>query len=139
MARGVRVSAGVAYDLGYHVVWCPRHRRPVLAGRVGERCGELITQKCAGREWRVVACEVVPGHVRLPVKAHPREAPSFIASQLKGFTSRRLRDEFPHLRARLPALWSRSYFTASVGAVGAAVRRYIGTLYERPWRKERDR
>ena len=43
-------------------------------------------------------------------------------------------------RSRLPTLWSRSFFVASVGAVSAAtVQRYIDTQYERPWRKERDR
>jgi putative transposase len=41
------------------------------------------------------------------------------------------------LRSRLPALSSRSFFVATVGAVPAAtVRRYIDTQYERPWRKE---
>ena len=55
-------------------------------------------------------------------------------------TSRVLREEFPHLRSRLPALWSRSLFVATVGAVSdAAVRRYIDTRYERPWRKESQR
>ena len=35
---------------------------------------------------------------------------------------------------------SRSYFAATVGAVSAAaVQRYIGTQYERPWRKENTR
>jgi putative transposase len=100
----------------------------------------LAADLCAEHEWRIVACEVMPDQVHLFVKAHPRDAPSFIANQFKGFTSRRLRDEFPHLRTRLPTLWSRSYFTASVGAVSAAtVQRYIDTQYERPWRKERDR
>jgi putative transposase len=37
-----------------------------------------------------------------------------------------LREEFPALRSRLPTLWSRSYFIASVGAVSeATIRRYI--------------
>lgn len=136
MAREVQVSAGGVYDLGYHVVWCPKYRRPVLAARTGERCRELIGEKCAEHGWRVVALEVMPDHVHLFVKAHPKDSPSFIANQLKGFTSRRLREEFPHLRSRLPTLWSRSYLVASVGAVSAAtVQRYIDTQYERPWRK----
>ena len=51
-----------------------------------------------------------------------------------------LRDEFPYLKSKLPTLWSRSYFAATVGAVSAAtVQRYIDTQYERPWRKERTR
>ncbi|WP_204298397.1 transposase [Actinoplanes campanulatus] len=37
MAREVRVCAGAAYDLGYHVVWCPRYRRPVLTAPIAAR------------------------------------------------------------------------------------------------------
>jgi len=126
------------YDLGYHVVWCPKYRRPVLVGPVAERCAALIRQQAAEHDWQVIALEVIPDHVHLFVKTHPTDSPSHIANQFKGMTSRRLREEFPHLRSRLPTLWSRSFFVASVGAVSAtAVQRYIDTQYERPWRKER--
>ena len=128
------------YDLGYHVVWCPKYRRPVLAGPVKDRCEALIRAKAAEHGWRIVALEVMPDHVHLFVKAHPQHAPSCIANQFKGFTSHVLRAEFPHLRSRLPTLWSKSYFAATVGTVSAAmVQRYIDTQYERPWRKERSR
>ena len=140
MAREVQVSAGGAYDLGYHVVFCPKYRRPVLDGPVKDRCEELIRIRAAGHGWRIIALEVMPDHVHLFVKAHPKHSPSSIANQFKGFTSHALRAEFPHLRTRLPTLWSKSYFTATAGAVSAAtVRRYIDTQYERPWRKERTR
>jgi len=103
MARQVSVGAGGAYDLGYHVVWCPKYRRAVLTG---------------------------------PVKTHPKHSPSYVANQVKGVTSRVLREEFAHLRSRLATLWSRSFFVATVGAVSAAtVQGYIDTRYERPWRK----
>ena len=96
----MQVSAGAAYDLGLHVICCPKYRRPVLEGRVAARLRELF----------------------------------------KGFTSRVLREEFPHLRSRLPTLWSMSYFAATVGAVCAAtVQRYLGTQYERPWGEEKTR
>ncbi|MFG3442635.1 transposase, partial [Nonomuraea sp. NPDC047897] len=45
MTRQVRTSPGAAYDLGYHVVWCPKYRRPVLGGRVKTRLEELIRAK----------------------------------------------------------------------------------------------
>jgi putative transposase len=137
MARQVTIGAGGAYDLGYHVVWCPKYRRPVLAGPVKDRCEALIRAKAAEHEWRIIALEVMPDHVHLFVKAHPKHSPSYIANQIKGFTSHALRAEFPHLRTRLPTLWSKSYFAATVGAVSAAtVQAYIDTQYERPWRKE---
>jgi putative transposase len=137
MVRAVQVFPGGVHDLGYRVVWCPKYRRAVLAGSVAGRCRELISEKCAEHGWRIVTLEV-PDQVRLFVKTGPKDSPSYVANQLKGFTSRRLREEFPHLRSRLPTLWSRSFFVASVGAVSTAtVQRYIDTQYERPWREGR--
>ncbi|MGW4421429.1 IS200/IS605 family transposase [Streptosporangium sp. NPDC004631] len=132
MTRQVRTSPGAAYDLGYRVVWCPKYRRPVLGGRVKDRLEELIHAKAAEHGWEIVALEVMPDHVHLFVKPHPKNSPSYVAGRFKGFTSHHLRAEFPHLRSQLPTLWSRSYFVATVGAVSAeTVRRYIETQYER--------
>lgn len=83
-----------------------------------------------------MALEVMPDHVHLFVKHDPKSSASYVANQFKGFTSRVLREEFPHPRSKLPTLWSSSYFAASVGAVSAGtVRRYIDTQWERPWKK----
>ena len=47
-------------------------------------------------------------------------------NRLKGISSRRLREQFPHLKTRLPTLWTRSAFISSVGSVSlAAVQKYI--------------
>jgi putative transposase len=44
-----------------------------------------------------------------------------------------LRGEFPHLRSRLPTLWSRSYLATSVGHVSeATIGRYIAEQSTRP-------
>lgn len=131
-----QTNRGVAYSLGYHVVWCPKYRRPVLVGPVAERLRELVEQKSAEHGWIIVALEVMPDHVHLFVRTDPTASPSYIANQFKGFTSKVLRDEFPALKRRLPTLWSRSYFVSSVGNVSAAtIQKYIETQWERPWRK----
>lgn len=138
--REVQASAGGVYDLGYHLVWCPKYRRPVLTGQVRVRLEELLRAKADEHGWRVVALEIEPDHVHLFVKAHPSDSPSYVANQLKGFSSHMLRGEFLTLRSRLPTLWSRSFFVATVGAVSAAtVKRYIDTRYERPWREGHQR
>lgn len=130
--RKVRRFSGGVYDLGLHVVWCPKYRRRVLDGRVAERLDELIREKANERGWTVVTLEVKPDHVHLFVKHDPKSSASYVANQFKGFTSRVLREEFPHLKSRLPTLWSSSYFAASVGSVSAeTVRRYIDTQRER--------
>ncbi|MFC5003894.1 transposase [Dactylosporangium cerinum] len=54
------------------------------------------------------------------VKAQSVDSPAHVANQVKGYTARVLRVEFASLRSRLPTLWSRSYFAATVGAVSAA-------------------
>ncbi|MFE7272070.1 IS200/IS605 family transposase [Streptomyces sp. NPDC057623] len=138
MARKVRRFSGGVYDLGLHVVWCPKYRRPVLGGQVGVRLRELIEQKAAERGWEIIALEVMPDHVHLFVKHDPKSSSSYVANQFKGITSRVLRAEFPHLKSRMPTLWSSSYFVASVGAVSAAtVEKYINTQWERPWKREK--
>lgn len=130
--RKVRRFSGGVYDLGLHVVWCPKYRRRVLGGRVAERLDELIRQKAAERGWTVVALEVMPDHVHLFVKHDPKASASYVANQFKGFSSRVLREEFPHLRSQLPTLWSSSYFAATVGSVSAeTVQQYIDTQWER--------
>jgi putative transposase len=88
VARQVQVSAAGVHDLGYHVVWCPTCRRPVLSGPVNDRCEELIRARTAGHGWQIVAPNVMPYHVRMFVKAHPSSSPSRIATQFTGFTSR---------------------------------------------------
>jgi putative transposase len=46
--------------------------------------------------------------------------------RLKGYTAFMLRKEFPHLKSRLPNMWTRSYFVGTAGTVTAAtIQKYI--------------
>ena len=110
----------------YHLVWCPKYRKQVLQNEIAERLKVLLHEKASELNATIHTLEVMPDHVHLFIESDPRWAPAEIAGRMKANTSRILRDEFPHLRSRLPTLWSRSYFIASVGAVSeAAIRRYI--------------
>ncbi|GAA1659500.1 IS200/IS605-like element ISH22 family transposase [Nonomuraea maheshkhaliensis] len=132
MTRQVRTCPGAAYDLGYHVVWCAKYRRPAPGGRVKDRLEELIRAKADEHGREIVALEMMPEHVRLFVEPHPESSSSYVAGQFKGFTSHRPRAEFGRLRSRPLTLWSRSCVVARVGAVGAeTVQRYVETRDER--------
>ncbi|SDH96423.1 putative transposase [Sinosporangium album] len=132
MTRQVRTSPGAVHDLGYRLVRCPKCRRPVLGGRVKTRLEELIGAKGDEHGRRIAVLEVMPGHVHLLVKAHPKNSPPYLADRFRGFTSHHVRAEFPHPRSGPPTLRSRSFFVAVAGAVSAGtVRRRIGTRYER--------
>ena len=118
-------NAGAVFSLKFHAVWCPKYRRPVLTAPVEARLTEIIREIAANREMTVHALEVVPDHLHLFVETHPRWAPAEIVGKFKAVSSRLLRQEFPALRSRLPTLWSRADFIATVGAVSeATIRRY---------------
>jgi len=109
-------------------VFCPKYRKPVLQGPVADRLKMLVAVKAHELGITVHMLEVMPDHVHLFVESDPSLAPAKLAAQVKGYTSRVLRQEFRHLRSQLPSLWSRSYYIGSVGHVSeATVRRYIAS------------
>lgn len=119
-------NAGAVFSLKHHVVWCPKYRRPVLTPPVDGRLKELLGEVAAEHGMVLHATEVLPDHVHLFVESDPTLCVAEMVNRFKGRTSRILRQEFPALRTRLPTLWSRSYFAATVGAVSdATIRRYI--------------
>jgi putative transposase len=114
------------YDIHYHFVFCPKYRRPVLAGPVGERLAEMIPTIVQDLGGKVLNITVQPDHVHLFVEIPPTLAPRQVMHRVKGATSHQLRQEFPHLRGRLPSLWTRSYYVGTAGHVSAAtIQRYI--------------
>lgn len=119
-------SSHCVFNLGYHIIWCPKYRRKVLVNGIDERLKELLCQKALQIGVTIEKMEVMPDHVHLFVKAAPIIAVHFIVNQLKGYTSRLLRIEYPHLRSRLPTLWSRSYYCESIGHISEkTIERYI--------------
>lgn len=117
--------------LNYHLIFCPKRRRPVLKGSVKERLEEIIHGVAKDIEAEVLALEVMPDHVHLFVSAVPQMAPNVVVGRFKGASSRILRQEFTHL-LKLPSLWTRSYFLSSAGNVSSStIRRYIETQSKR--------
>jgi putative transposase len=127
-----RRTAGAVSNLHYHLVWCPKYRRPVLTGAVEARLKNLLEEKAAAMDVRIEALDVMADHVHLLVTAPPTDAPQHLANQFKGYTSRVLRQEFPHLRSRLPSLWTRNYYVGSAGHVSEeTIREYIASQKDR--------
>ena len=81
-------SNKAVYNLGYHIIWCPKYRRKVLTGDVAKRLRELLYEKASSIDMEIETLEIMPDHVHLFVKASPVDSPHFIVQQLKGYTSR---------------------------------------------------
>jgi putative transposase len=109
----------------YHLIWCPRRRRPVLVGPVAARCRELIPAKCEERGWEVLALAIQPDHIHLFVRVWPSDSAAEVVKECKGITSFHLRREFSHL-LKLPSMWTRSYFASTAGHVSQqTIQHYI--------------
>ncbi|NLZ28659.1 MAG: IS200/IS605 family transposase [Firmicutes bacterium] len=119
-------SRTTVYNLGYHVIFCPKYRRKVLTGQIVQRLYELFEAKADELGIDIRDITIMPDHVHLFIKAVPTLAPHFIIGQLKGYSSKILREEFPALKSRLPSLWTRNYYIESVGHISeSALRKYI--------------
>ena len=117
---------GLVYKNQFHGVCCPKYRRPVLVDGVEVRLKEILLETAAKLDVKILSMEIMPDHVHLFISFDPRLMLHKIIKDLKGASARILREEFPSLKSRLPSLWTRSYFSCSVGHIGeAAVRRYI--------------
>lgn len=114
------------FNVGYHIIWCPKYRRKVLTGEVEIRLKELLLEKAKQIEVTIERMEVMPDHVHLFVKSVPTNPIHYIVQQLKGYTSRILRSEFGYLTTRLPTLWTRSYYCETIGHISEdVIKRYI--------------
>ncbi|GAA3211626.1 hypothetical protein GCM10020216_016330 [Nonomuraea helvata] len=74
----------------------------------------------------LVELEVMPDHVHLLVEVDPQFGVHRLVKAIKARSSRVLRQEFPHLKSKLPTLWTNSSFVATVGGAPVdVVKRYV--------------
>jgi len=127
-------NRNVVYSCKYHVVWCPKYRRPVLVNGVDVRLKEILQQTAEELQTEIIELEVMPDHVHLLCEVDPQFGIHRLVKRLKGRSSRLLRQEFPWLRSRLPTLWTNSYPSAPLrtsfvatagGAPLSTIKQYI--------------
>lgn len=119
-------SKHAVYNCAYHFIWCPKYRRNVLINGIDRRLKELLNEKAIEHGWIIEKMEVMPDHVHIFIKATTVDAPVYIVSQLKGYSSRVLRQEYKELKRKLPTLWTRSYYCESIGHISeSTIKKYI--------------
>lgn len=115
--------------LGYHIIWCPKFRHPVLVDAVEVELRHVLHQTCITYDWSMEELEIMPDHVHAFIQASPNDAPSNIAKTLKSISALHLFNKFPKLKGQKfwgTGLWSPSTYYGSVGEISEdTVRRYI--------------
>lgn len=72
MRNGFKSNRNVVYSCKYHVVFCPKYRRPVLVDGVNVRLKEIIREVAGEHGAEVIELEVMPDHVHLLVEVDPQ-------------------------------------------------------------------
>lgn len=125
MPRGYSRERTSVHNLQFHFIWCSKYRKSVLTGDVADRLQQLTEEKADELGLEILRLAIKPDHVHLFITGNPRLAPNKILQQVKGHTSRHLRDEFDF---GLPSLWTRSYFVSAAEEVSnQTIEEYIET------------
>jgi putative transposase len=126
-------SPGGVWDIKYHIVWCPKYRKP-LPKKIQDELKTILFTICAARRWEIQALEVMAEHIHIFLKVPPTVSPAGIVKILKGVSAKILFETHPSLRDSWTKghLWSPSYYLGSVGHVSqATVKKYIETQKKR--------
>lgn len=84
-----------------------------------------MSEICEELNIKIIALECDKDHTHMFLNAPPTLSPADIMAKIKGVTSKKLREEFPHLQ-HLPSLWTRSYFVSTAGNVSSeTIKRYV--------------
>lgn len=111
-----QATAHVTYNIGYHVVFCPKYRYNLLRYSAADELKRLLITKASDLGITIQTMEVMPDHVHLFLNGLPSLSIDHIVKQLKGYPSYHLRKQFAYLR-KYPSLWTRSYFVETVGHI----------------------
>ena len=69
-------KSSAVYDIYYHLVWCPKYRKPILGeAKVKAFLEDQIATFAETKGYEVLALEVMPDHVHLFISAPPFDSP----------------------------------------------------------------
>lgn len=108
---------GIVYKNQFHIIFATKYRKPVLTDNVEKRLKEIFYEEAIRMDVEIKALEIMPDHVHMFIEFDPRLMLHKVIKQFKGKSSHILREEFPFLKSSMPSLWTRSYFSCSVGHI----------------------
>ena len=97
------------YNISYHIIWIPKYRKHILVNDIEKQLKHLLYEKALQIDIKICAIEIMPDHIHLFIKLNPNLNVSFIVKNLKGYSSKKLREQFLTLR-KMKSLWTPSYF-----------------------------
>ena len=104
---------GLIFKNHFHVVFCPKYKRPVLKEGIAKRLSYILYAEAQKMRVHILSLDIQPDHVHMSISFDPRLSLHKVIKQFKAVSSHILREEFPELVSKLPSLWTRSYLSST--------------------------
>ena len=104
---------GLIFKNQFHVVFCPKYKRPVLKEGIAKRLSYILYAEAQKMHVHILSLDIQPDHVHMFISFDPRLSLHKVIKQFKAVSSHILREEFPELVSKLPSLWTRSYLSST--------------------------
>lgn len=130
----------IIYSCKYHIIWCPKYRRKVLINNVEKRLKEIINEVAIELNVEIIEMETDRDHIHILADIDPQFGVMNFVKKCKGRSSLVLRNEFHHLKTKLPTLWNNSTFITTVGGAPLKIiKQYVASQQtsERPKEKQK--
>ena len=125
---GYSTGCHTTFHHRYHLVWAPKYRFKVLRGEVRLRVREIIRQVCSEMGVTIINGALSCDHVHMLVEIPPHISVSDFVRRAKGRSSRKIQQEFGHIRKRYwgQRFWQRGYFSTTSGNItDDVINRYL--------------
>lgn len=77
-------NRNIVFSCSYHVIFCPKYRRPVLVDGVDERFKEIAWEVADELGFEIAEMEVMPDHVHLLLSIDPQLSIHRAIKRIKG-------------------------------------------------------
>ncbi|MFW5962569.1 MAG: IS200/IS605 family transposase [bacterium] len=122
-------SSHNAYNIYYHITFCPKYRHRVIEGRLETALKHIINNICITYSFNLIEIECMPDHIHIFLSASPSYSPAKIVRILKSISARKIFYIFPQLKEQKfwgSGLWSRGYYVETIGSTTKDnIRKYI--------------
>ena len=136
MSKRFRRLSHTIYECKYHLIFCPKYRRPILKDEVREYVRGEISSLLRQKEGiEIIEMNVQSDHIHLIVWIPPKYAVSQVMGYLKGKLAIRLFQRYEQLGKQFWGrhLWGRGYCVSTVGIDEQRIREYV------KWQESKDK
>ena len=135
MSKRFRRLSHSIYECKYHLVFCPKYRRPILKDEIREYVRGEISNLLRQKEGvEIIEMNVQSDHIHLIVWIPPKYAVSAVMGYLKGKLAIRLLQKYERLGKQFWGrhIWGRGYCVSTIGIDEQRIREYV------QWREKKE-